>query len=50
MAGLSVVGVVAGLGWAGLCVVGVVAGLGWALLFDAGVVVCVCVRVCECER
>ena len=43
MAGLSVVGVVAGLGWAGLCVVGVVAGLGWALLFDAGVVVCVCV-------
>ena len=22
----------------------------WALLFDAGVVVCVCVRVCECER
>ena len=33
---------------AGLSVVGVVAGLGWALLFDADVVVYVCVCVCMC--
>ena len=30
---------------AGLSLVGVVAGLGWALLVDAGRVVCVCERV-----
>ena len=37
---------------AGLSLIGVVARLGWALLFDASVVVCVCVcvHVCECER
>ena len=53
---LSVVGVVAGLGWAlrrrraGLGSASSAsslgsAGLGWALLFDAGVVVCVCAHV-----
>ena len=35
---------------AGLSLVGIVAGLGWALLVDAGGVVCVYVCVCECER
>ena len=37
---------------AGLGLVSVVAGLGWALLVSAGRVVCVCVSECErpCER
>ena len=44
MAGLSLIGVVAGLGWARLGT----SALGSALLVGAGVVVRVC--VCECER
>ena len=35
---------------AGLGLVGVITGLGWALLVGTGEVVCVCVCERECER